>query len=329
MALIAKEALTGGGAEALLAALDTQEPWSDLPVLLLTLPESSSQPHILAVVRVLERANVTLLQRPIPSRLLVSAVRSALRARRRQYETRDLLEDLKRAVELSELFVSILGHDLRTPLSAIRLSADAIVRLADSRALRPAARILSSTERMSRMIEQLLDLARVRQGQGIPLKLEPWNLGEISRAVVREIEDAHPEAEIELVETGDLDGRWDNDRLGQVLSNLVGNAVQHGAPNHPVRVEVDGTEPGRVRVRIHNEGVVPSASLPTLFEPFKVPSKEGRRSSLGLGLFIAQAIAHAHGGEIEVRSSDAHGTTFELTLPRRPASAFEVSHLSH
>jgi two-component system sensor histidine kinase/response regulator len=320
--LVAQEALVDGGAETLLAALDAQEPWSDLPVLLLTEAAWKSRPRAHGIAGMFERANVTVLERPVRMQLLMSSLRSAIRARRRQYQTRDLLCELQRAVQLGDMFVSILGHDLRTPLGAIKLSAELIVRLPDSRALRPAGRILSSTDRMTRMIEQLLDLARIRQGHGIPIDPRAANLGDVCRAVVQELEDAHPQAYVLVREQGSLVGEWDPDRLAQVVSNLVANAIQHGVGAAPVEVDLDGTMPGAVRVRIHNQGSVPAAMLPSLFEAFKgaealAPAARASRTGLGLGLFIAREIARAHDGDITVRSSEQEGTIFEVVLPRR------------
>jgi two-component system sensor histidine kinase/response regulator len=320
--MVAQEALSLYDAEALLAALEAQEPWSDIPMLILIEATSKKQPRIHPVVARFERTNVTLLERPLPIQLFLSAVRSAVRARRRQYEMRNLYRDLERAVQLSDLFVSILGHDLRTPLGAIRLSAETIVRLsAESRALRPAGRILRSADRMTRMIEQLLDYARVRQGHGIPLQPGPANLGEICRPVFQEIEDAHPQARLLVQEMGDLSGVWDSDRLAQVVSNLVSNAVQHGIPGGDVAVELDGRDATAVRLRVHNAGSIPADAVATLFEAFKqAPAQQApgtRKPGLGLGLFIAREIARAHGGDLGVRSSEVDGTTFEVTLPRQ------------
>ncbi|HSQ66612.1 MAG TPA: HAMP domain-containing sensor histidine kinase [Polyangiaceae bacterium] len=219
-------------------------------------------------------------------------------------------------MHLADMFAAILGHDLRTPLSAIKMSAELIVRESeDARTLRLAGRILSADDRMTRMIEQLLDFARVRQGRGIELKVTSADLVEISRPVLEELGDANPQARIELSVFGDLTGNWDPDRLAQVVSNIVGNAVQHGALGSPIRVELNGTEAGVVRLRCRNSGAIPAEALPTLFEPFKrpLPRRTGKKG-LGLGLFIAREIVHAHGGNIAVQSHDT--TTFEITLPR-------------
>jgi signal transduction histidine kinase len=316
-AVVAQEALSPHGAERLLATLEAQEPWSDIPVLLLSEGRSRRSPRV--ATRFFERANVTLLPRPLAVQLLLSSVRSAVRARRRQYQMRDLYRELERAVQLSDMFVSILGHDLRTPLGAMILAAETIVRSSqDARALRSAGRVLTSGDRMKRMIEQLLDFARVRQGRGIPLRVGPVNLGAVCRQALQELEDANPQARLVLRDEGDLSGTWDPDRLSQIVSNLVGNAVQHGAKDQPIDVDVDGTDSSTVRLSVRNAGAIRPEALPTLFEPYKrtaahaaVPGKTG----LGLGLFIAREIARAHGGDVSVRSTGER-TTFDVTLPR-------------
>lgn len=322
--LIAQEALSPEKAEALVAALDAQEPWSDIPVLLLALPASKRLPNARPLVELLGRANVMLLQRPLPLELFLSAVRSAVRARRRQYQMRSLHRELARAVQLGDMFVGILGHDLRTPLGAIKMSAEVIVRgSGDPCSLRSAERIASSADRMARMVEQLLDFARVRQGQGIRLRVVPADLRGIASQVLQEVRDANPRAGLDVSHSGDLSGRWDPDRLGQVFSNLVGNAVQHGVAGYPIGIELDGTEQAVVRVRVGNRGTIAEDAFPTLFEPFKraTLSKAGEKG-LGLGLFIAQEIVRAHGGDLTARVEDGM-TVFEATLPRE-ASPIET-----
>lgn len=316
-AVVAQEALSPGGAERLLETLGAQEPWSDIPVILLSEARSRA-PGV--PTRFFERANVTLLPRPLTVQLLLSSVRSAVRARRRQYQMRDLYRRLERAVQLGEMFASILGHDLRTPLGAIVLAAGTIVRgSSDAGALRSAGRILTSADRMKRMIDQLLDLARVRQGHGIPLHLGRVHLGDLCAQVVQEVEDANSKATLVLQADGALSGTWDADRLAQLVSNLVGNAVQHGAKGEPITVDVDGTDGRTVRLRVQNAGAISAEALPTLFEPFKriaahAASGAGK-AGLGLGLFIAREIARAHGGDVTAQSAGGR-STFEVTLPR-------------
>ncbi|MCK6548643.1 ATP-binding protein [Myxococcota bacterium] len=317
VALIAEEALSPAQAASLLARLEAQEPWSDVPLVFLTIPHAKRAPTIRTSVGLLGRANVMLLPRPIPVHLLISAVRSAVRARRRQYEMRELHRELERAVQLSELFVGILGHDLRSPLAAIRASAELIVQASeDARALRPAGRIVSASDRMRRMIEQLLDFARVRRGRGIALDVVDTDLEDVATPVLHELGDANPLARLDLVRAGDLAGQWDPDRIAQVVSNLVGNAIQHGDAAAPVRIELDGTKPATVCLSVTNVGAIPDERMPTLFEGFKrATTARTRGQGLGLGLFIAREIVRAHGGELTASVADGK-TTFEATLPR-------------
>ncbi len=321
-ALIAEEALSAAGADALLAALATQEPWSDLPVLLLTLAPAKRGSRAYPTTWLLGRANVMLLQRPMPPYLLLNAVRSAVRARRRQYQMRDLHQQLSRAVQLSDMFMGILGHDLRTPLGAITMAAEVIIRSTeDPRVLRRAGRVLASADRMARMIEQLLDVARVRQGRGIGLHPAAANLVDIANQVCQELGDAHPQARIEVSALGDPIGSWDADRLAQVISNLVGNALEHGSPGEPVTVQVDGGQRASLRLSVGNAGGIPEEAIPSLFDPFKrrAPFRAGNQG-LGLGLFIAQEIARAHGGQISARVVDGR-TIVDLVLPREAQPA--------
>jgi len=325
VAVVAQEALNQSGGDALLAALDAQEPWSDVPILLLTPAHSKMVPQGHAVAALFERANVMLLQRPLQFALFSSAIRSAVRARRRQFQLRDLHQELAGAVQLSDMFISILGHDLRTPLGGIKMGAELIARGSeDARALRSAKRILTSVDRMARMIEQLLDFARARHG-GTELEPKAANLTAVARQIVQEFEDLNPRASIHVVEIGDVSGTWDPDRLAAVVSNLVANAVKHGTQNERITLELDGAERDVVRLRVANAGAIPVERLTALFEPFMptARAKSGERG-LGLGLFIARGIVHAHGGEITVRPPDGDTTVFEVTLPReftKPAFA--------
>jgi signal transduction histidine kinase len=170
---------------------------------------------------------------------------------------------------------------------------------------------------MLRMIEQLLDLARVRVTGGLRLSPRPVDLAELCRHVLDELRAAHPGSSLELVAAGGLIGRWDGDRLAQVLSNLAANAIEHGEPLAPVRVRLDGHDPERVEIRIENRGAIPEPLLPSLFDPLRSAQHRGARArGLGLGLYISREIVAAHRGRMTVRSSPADGTCFEVELPR-------------
>jgi signal transduction histidine kinase len=227
-------------------------------------------------------------------------------------------EEAERSVRYNEMFAGMLGHDLRNPLSAITTGANYIARLnASQKTTKAASRILSSAERMARMIDQLLDFTRIRVGGGLALTPTRFDLEELLCKVKDELEAANPERSIVVDVDGNATGEWDHDRLLQVFSNLVGNALHHGRSDQPVKVRCNGRHSKHVGISVHNGGCVPAEVLPVLFEPFRGNARYQRTRGLGLGLFITQQIVLAHGGTIEITSDDATGTTFRLMLPRK------------
>ncbi|HEX8830382.1 MAG TPA: sensor histidine kinase [Longimicrobium sp.] len=226
--------------------------------------------------------------------------------------------------EAKEVFLAILGHDLRTPLGAIYTSASFLVESQDLQepALTLTTRIAGSARRTVRMVGDLLDFTRARLGGGIPIERRPMAIGKLVHEVVDEVCTANPERKFEVETRREGDGEWDRERLSQALSNLVSNAVQHGDAKSPIHVEVVGGV-ADVRITIHNRGTpIPQDRLDGIFNPFKsrhavvAPAAGGPQGSLGLGLFIAQQIVEAHNGTIEVVSTAEHGTTFTVCLPR-------------
>jgi signal transduction histidine kinase len=226
-------------------------------------------------------------------------------------------EEAERSVRYNEMFAGMLGHDLRNPLSAITTGANYIARLNSSeKSTKAATRILASAERMGRMIDQLLDFTRIRVGGGLSLQLTHVDLEELCCKVRDELEAAHPDRSILVEATGNVAGQWDHERLLQVFSNLISNALHHGTGTGLVTVRCDGEAREGITVTVHNEGVVPADVLPVLFEPFRGNTRYQRTRGLGLGLFITQQIIAAHGGTIDVSSAPGAGTTFTIFLPR-------------
>lgn len=235
---------------------------------------------------------------------------------------RERSDQLRDAGRFREEFIGIVGHDLRDPLSAINLAGHLLLEdgLPEEQRATLAARITRTSARMTKMIDELLDFTRGRLGGGMPVSKAPADLAEVARQVIDELSGSRPDANVELDIRGDTTGAWDSDRVGQMLSNLISNALRYRAQDTIVRVSVSG-DPSNVTIDIHNDGEpIPQEELGTIFEPFRRASAAHKSSEgLGLGLFIAQSIAHAHGGSVKVRSIAGEGTTFAVCLPRGEA----------
>ena len=221
--------------------------------------------------------------------------------------------------EVRERFVGILGHDLRNPLMALTLAAETI--LATPSCTQPAharlaAAIRKGGERMSRMIGDLVDFALGQLGGGIPAVPAASDMGDICREAVDELRATHPDRDIKLETKGDLRGSFDRDRLLQVISNLVANALVHGHDPITVRTYETGDREFVV-TEVHNAGPpIPEETIATIFDPFRRGAR-AKRGGLGLGLYIVQQIALAHGARCNVESNDK-GTTFRINWPRTP-----------
>ena len=224
-----------------------------------------------------------------------------------------------------DTFLAILGHDLRSPLNAVSLSGAYLSRggkLEGRQELQAVARIQRGAARMEAMIRDLLEYTRTRLGRGIPIAREPCSIAAVCEAALDEMKAANPEGVFRAEMSGELSGDYDSARLQQVFSNLLNNALQHGAPGAPVILEAHGG-PEEVSVRVKNHGPsIPPEALQVIFDPLvQLPGAapgpdDGRSTSLGLGLFIARHIVVGHGGTLEVESSDRTGTVFTARLPR-------------
>jgi two-component system sensor histidine kinase/response regulator len=253
---------------------------------------------------------------------LVTAIASHLASVTARFEAITKLEE---TIRYNELFAGVLAHDLRNPLGAIMTAAQVVLMRQEGqgdRASKPASRIISSGQRMTRMIDQLLDVTRARSGGGIHLEPCETNLADLFTQASGELELAYPQWTLRHEITGNLDGRWDPDRLLQILSNLLSNAGQHGRPEGVVTARLDGRDPATVVLDVHNGGAIPASVRPSLFDPFRgTRSRRDSSRGLGLGLFIVKEITEAHGGTVQVSSSEAEGTRFIVRLPRSSARA--------
>ncbi len=295
-----------------------------VPLIFLT--ASASDPN--RTFRGYESGAVDFLHKPIDPHVLKSKVDVFVELHAQRRRMAEQLEELKQALKMNEMFVAVLSHDLRNPLSAVMNGANLLPMItSDEKVVTTAARIRSSGARMVRMVEQLLDIARVRGGR-IEMKPADGDLRDLAASLLAELQRDGEHSRIELTAVGDTRGRFDPDRIGAAISNLMGNALQHGADASKIRVHIDGTRENRLLLRVSNDGVIAPGILATIFEPFHSSGPQSRSSGgLGLGLFIVNEFVKAHGGRVDARSDAVTGTSFEVWLPRvpRPVPARETA----
>lgn len=227
-------------------------------------------------------------------------------------------EELAETLRLNEMFVAAIGHDLRSPLNAMVLSSELLLQSTiDPDIRKKVERIRLSGRRMSRMIEELFDLARARLGEGLVLERGRVDARRLAEAVVAEHRAINPDRTILLDGDSRAEGEWDGTRLEQLVSNLVGNALTHGEEDEPVTISLHA-DGGSLQITVHNGGSIPPEMLPEIFAPF-VASRCSKRKKegLGLGLYIVDRIVRGHGGTVDVRSTPEEGTTFRVRLPVR------------
>ena len=255
------------------------------------------------------------------------ALRDATGTIVRWYGTNTDIDDARRVrdqlhdrTQFEQQLIGIVAHDLRNPLAGIGLSASLLLRRGqlDPQQGQVVGRIASMSDRATRLIRDFLDFSQARSVGRIPIAPKPANLRELTRSAVDEVQLSHPEREAHVEHSGEGDGRWDGDRLAQVIGNLVSNAFQHSPPGAPVRVTsaIDGA---RAVIEVHNEGPpITEADRARLFAPFQRghDAQATAARSVGLGLYIAHELVVAHGGAIEVDSAEGRGTTFTVRLPR-------------
>lgn len=242
-----------------------------------------------------------------------------------QAQTESMARYTKMLREAQNLFLAILGHDVRTPLGAISMGAQVLLQdqSLPAKALKVGLRIFNSSKRMDAIVRDLLDFSTTHLGDGIPVDPATVDLADICHCVVEEARTFHPDRKIELVVEGDTTGAWDGQRMAQAFSNLISNAVQHGKPDTTVKVAIRGQKDD-VIYEVRNEAdVIPVAKLRTLFDPVKRfairPASErvtARTQNLGLGLYVVKQIVIAHEGQVAVTSSEDDGVVFSARLPR-------------
>ncbi len=236
----------------------------------------------------------------------------------------ELAAERARVVEYQERLIGIVGHDLRNPLTALMVSVQMLLQKREELRPRQAAaveRILRSAARIDALTTLLIDFTYARLGKGLPAKPGPMDAKAVVERAVGMLRESHPGREIR-VEAGAqaFPGAWDGDRVAQMVSLLVSNALQYGAPDSPITVSLANREDDALEIRVHNAGPpVPADVRGRLFEPYQRGrvAEASHPRGLGLGLFIVREIARAHGGGVEMKSDETSGTTFTVRLPRR------------
>jgi signal transduction histidine kinase len=233
-------------------------------------------------------------------------------------------QEAQQRLAFEQRLIGIVGHDLRSPLSAVRMSASQLSPGGSlHEGLRPAqARAVERVDRGARRIQSvimsLLDLTRARSERGFPVMPGPVDLDVTVRQALEEVRAIHPQGQVHYEHRGDTRGCFDGGRLAQVTVNLLENALRYGAPDSPVRLLCEG-DASTLRLSVHNMGrPIPPELISQLFQPFVrgAQSVDTVRESMGLGLYIVREIIRAHGGRIDVTSTEAEGTTFQVELPR-------------
>jgi signal transduction histidine kinase len=234
----------------------------------------------------------------------------------------------ERVTRSRDIFLAILGHDLRSPLQAISLSSDVLMLKAGlGEAERGyVKRIRSSSRHMATMVSDLLEFVRSRLGVTLPVERKPMDMTLACREAIEAASAGQPDCDPEFTSEGDTQGDWDRARIDQMLQNLIGNALQHGASTHRISVKLVGSD-NHVSLSVHNDGEpIAQEAIGSIFDPLVRSLNEeagthNPSTSLGLGLFIVKEVVNAHEGSITVTSNFGDGTTFTVVLPKKGQTA--------
>lgn len=285
-----------------------------LPILVLTASESEED----LLEGIAAGAN-DFVRKPFVESELKARINALLRTARLHAALARTKNELQIEVEFRERFMGVLAHDLRQPLNTIIMATNALASESSPLVVDAGVKFVRmqqrAAERMVRMVTQLLDVTRIRPEVGMPIQQAPCDLSKIVRLTVDEMRISHPKSELRLNADTPIVGSWDADRLSQVCSNLIGNAIEHGSPSSPIEIHVARVD-DEAELRVLNRGpAIDEAALSSLFEPFRRTREMNRASGgVGLGLHIVDQIVRAHGGSVAVQS-DGKMTLFVVRLP--------------
>jgi signal transduction histidine kinase len=322
--LLAEEALNGPAMTLLTGTLARQQAWSDIPVVVMTgTGDAGLASH--RVLKAFEPAgNVTLLERPCRSITLISVLQVALRARMKQYEVKELLEFQERATRLRDEFISIASHELKTPLTALKLQTQLNKRMHERKnaeAFTPdrVVKLMNVTDhqvdRLARLVEDMLDVSRISSGK-LTIQKMTFDLADLAREVIERFQPQFQAVSclVDFRADDNVVGSWDRYRIEQVLNNLFTNAIRY-SPGKPLHVSIERAG-SSARIVVRDEGAgIAKENLGRIFERFERAVNAANISGLGLGLYICREILETHGGSIQAESEPGNGATFTVTLP--------------
>jgi signal transduction histidine kinase/ActR/RegA family two-component response regulator len=320
-ALITEEALSPADVRAVSELFVDEPPWSDFPFIVVGRSQTQQDEKIIALA---ELGNVTWIERPLRIRPLLSVVRSALRSRRRQYEMRDVLQQLGETDRRKNEFLAMLGHELRNPLAAVRAALAIVQSTHQDDQQRPLAIITRQVRNLTGIVDDLLDVSRVLSGK-IALRPRHVDLNELARHAVRSVEEAvRDRAHTLVLDVSEAPLAVDGDpmRLEQVLTNLLHNAIKYTPPRGHIRV-CAAQKDDRALLIVQDDGLgIAPDMLGRIFEPFTQAgaSLDRAEGGLGLGLPLVKKLVELHHGEISVTSTPKRGSTFTLSLPVSPVN---------
>ena len=315
------------GFDRVLAELNRQPPWADLPVVILChVSTTTAVSNIIASL-----TNVTLLDRPASARVLVSAVQTAIRARLRQYQTREQLEALRRAEERlliadrrKDDFLAMLAHELRGPLAPIRNASELLARTPDRKTQSVSDILKRQSRHLTRLVDDLLDVSRITRGL-VELQLRPTNLAEVIGIAIESVEPIIQEKRHTMrvdLGTQALHVNGDSARLVQCVANVLTNAAKYTDPGGTINVKLRERD-GQAVISVCDNGVgIPAALLPHIFDLFVQADRSLDRAQggLGIGLSVVKQLVDMHGGTVTASSDgEGKGACMEIRLPTRAA----------